>query len=157
MSSQTTINQLIINSPYEEPKQYWHYDRNSRLFNLAAGRRPAGYIIASESSKTSDDPGKFVEIPLVNQIRPRVKAWCDDGYPGVTGVTKRLLEHWDNSEERDFPFFFCQLEAIKTLIWLTESPHLQKLALIFLTMAETSNVSVPKWQQVRAKLSSWQC
>ena len=129
MSSQTTINQLIINSPYEEPKQYWHYDRNSRLFNLAAGRRPAGYIIASESSKTFDDPGKFVEIPLVNQIRPRVKAWCDDGYPGVTGVTKRLLEHWDNSEERDFPFFFCQLEAIKTLIWLTESPPSAKVGI----------------------------
>ena len=129
MSSQTTINQLIINSPYEEPKQYWHYDRNSRLFNLAAGRRPAGYIIASESSKTFDDPGKFVEIPLVNQIRPRVKAWCDDGYPGVTGVTKRLLEHWDNSEERDFPFFFCQLEAIKTLIWLTESPPSTKVGI----------------------------
>lgn len=70
MSSET-IDQLIINSPYEEPKQYWHYDRTSRLFNRAEGRRPAGYIIASESSKTFDDPGKFVEIPLVNQIRLR--------------------------------------------------------------------------------------
>ncbi|HAT14440.1 MAG TPA: type III restriction endonuclease subunit R [Microcoleaceae bacterium UBA11344] len=129
MMSSETINQLIINSPYEEPQEYWHYDRTSRLFNRAEGRRPAGYIIASESSKTFDDPGKFVEIPLVNQIRPRVKAWRDDGYPGVTGVTKRLLEHWDNSEERDFPFFFCQLEAIKTLIWLTESPASEKVGI----------------------------
>jgi len=129
MSSKTTIDQLIINSPYEEPKQYWHYDRTSRLFNLAEGRRPAGYIIASESSKTFDDPGKFVEIPLVNQIRPRVKAWCNEGHPGVTGVTKRLLEHWHNSEERDFPFFFCQLEAIETLIWLTESPPSEKVGI----------------------------
>jgi type III restriction enzyme len=128
MSSET-INQLIINSPYEEPKQYWHYDRASRLFNLAEGRRPAGYLIASENSKTFDDPGKFVEIPLVNQIRPRVKAWREKGYPGVTGVTTRLLEHWHNSEERDFPFFFCQLEAIETLIWVTESPASEKVGI----------------------------
>src|SRR5579863_1233072 len=38
-------------------------------------RRPAGYVIASEGSKAFDDPGVFVPIPLVNQIRPRVKAW----------------------------------------------------------------------------------
>jgi type III restriction enzyme len=129
MNSKTAIDQLIINSPYEEPKQYWHYDRTSRLFSLAEGRRPAGYIIASESSKTFDDPGKFVEIPLVNQIRPRVKAWCNEGHPGVTGVTKRLLEHWHNSEERHFPLFFCQLEAIETLIWLTESPPSEKVGI----------------------------
>lgn len=129
MSSKTNIDQLIINSPYEESKQYWHYDRSSRSFSLVEGRRSAGYIIASESSKTFDDPGKFVEIPLVNQIRPRVKAWCTNGHPGVTGVTKRLLEHWHNSEERDFPFFFCQLEAIETLIWLTESPPSEQVGI----------------------------
>jgi type III restriction enzyme len=39
-----------------------------------AGRRPAGYVVASGDSRAFDDPGIFVEIPLVNQIRPRVKA-----------------------------------------------------------------------------------
>ncbi|CAD0225930.1 Type III restriction enzyme, res subunit [Planktothrix agardhii] len=38
MSAKSTIDQLIINSPYEEPKQYWHYDRTSRLFNRTEGR-----------------------------------------------------------------------------------------------------------------------
>ncbi|WP_242049086.1 DEAD/DEAH box helicase family protein [Planktothrix sp. FACHB-1365] len=33
------------------------------------------------------------------------------------------------SEERDFPFFFCQLEAIETLIWLTESPPSEKVGI----------------------------
>jgi type III restriction enzyme len=42
-----------------------------------------------------------VEIPLVNQIRPRVKAWREAGYPGVTSITKRLLEHWRDPEEFD--------------------------------------------------------
>jgi type III restriction enzyme len=122
-----TITQLIINSPYEEPKQYWSYDRESRTFSLKDGRRPAGYVVASESSKAFDDPGVFVEIPIVNSIRPRVNAWREAGYAGVTGITRRLLEHWQNLEEREFRrFFFCQLEAIETLIWLTEAPAAEK-------------------------------
>ena len=124
----STIDQLIINSPYEAPKQYWSYDRETRLFSLRGGRRPAGYVVASQRSKAFDDPGVFVEIPLVNQIRLRVDAWKKDGYPGVTGITKRLLEHWQNLEEREYHrFFFCQMEAIETLIWLTEAPNDQKV------------------------------
>ncbi len=116
------INQLIINSPYEEPSEYWGYDRKVRMFERKAGRRPAGYVVATPGSKAFDDPGIFVELPLVNQIRPRVRAWRDADFPGVTGITKRLLEHWrDPEERRDRRFFFCQLEAIETLIWLTEA------------------------------------
>jgi len=128
--SKTAIDQLIINSPYEEPKQYWSYDRETRLFSLKDGRRPAGYVVASERSKAFDDPGVFVEIPLVNQIRFRVDTWRESGYPGITGITKRLLEHWQNPEEREYRrFFFCQMEAIETLIWLTEAPNAQKVGI----------------------------
>ena len=127
--ARTTIDHLIINSPYEEPQHYWSYDRESRTFDLAEGRRPAGYVIASQSSKAFDDPGVFVPIPLVNQIRPRVKAWRETGYPGVTGITKRLLEHWNNPDEREHQFFFCQLEAIETLIWLAEAPASEKVGI----------------------------
>lgn len=126
----STIDQLIINSPYEEPAQYWSYDRETRSFIQKEGRRPAGYIIASEGSKSFDDPGIFVEIPMVNRIRPRIKAWREAGYPGVTGITKRLLEHWQNKEEREYRrFFFCQLEAIETLIWLTEASQAEKVGI----------------------------
>jgi type III restriction enzyme len=122
MSSRTTIDRLIINSPYEEPQRHWRYDRETRTFELVEGRRPAGYVVATPGSKSFDDPGNFVEIGLVNQIRPRVKAWREAGYPGVTSITKRLLEHWTNPENFDRRrFFFCQLEAIETLIWLTEA------------------------------------
>ena len=69
------IDKLIINSPYEVPRHYWAYDRETRLFALKEGRRPAGYVVASEGSKAFDDPGVFVEIPLVNQVRTRVDAW----------------------------------------------------------------------------------
>jgi len=124
-----TIDHLIINSPYEEPRQYWSYDRETRTFDLKEGRRPAGYVIASQTSKAFDDPGIFVPIPLVNQVRPRVDAWREAGYPGATGITKRLLEHWHNPEERENRLFFCQLEAIETLIWLTEAPASDKVGI----------------------------
>lgn len=122
-----TITKLIINSPFEEPAEHWFYNREARDFHIKDGRRPAGYVVATPDSKAFDDPGIFVEIELVNKIRPRVKTWRDAGYPGVTGITKRLLEHWQDPEERrDSRFFFCQLEAIETLIWLVEAPAADK-------------------------------
>jgi type III restriction enzyme len=121
--AQTTIDRLIVNTPYDEPARHWRYERETRTFDLVEGRRPAGYVVASPDSRAFDDPGIFVEIPLVNQIRPRVKAWREAGYPGVTSITRRLLEHWRDPEEFEARrFFFCQLEAVETLIWLTEAP-----------------------------------
>jgi len=32
-----TIDELIINSPFEEPQEHWHYDRATRLFDLGKG------------------------------------------------------------------------------------------------------------------------
>jgi len=128
--ARTTIDRLIINSPYEEPKYHWHYDRQTRTFELVEGRRPAGYVVATPGSESFDDPGIFVEIPLVNQIRPRVKAWREAGYPGVTTITRRLLEYWHDPEEFDRRrFFFCQLEAAETLIWLTEAPPAERVGI----------------------------
>ncbi|MBI1928786.1 DEAD/DEAH box helicase family protein [Candidatus Poribacteria bacterium] len=124
------IDKLIINSPYEEPKQYWHYDRETQTFSIKEGRRPAGYVVATPNSKSFDDPGIFVPIELVNMIRPRVIAWRENGYPGVTGMTERLLKHWQAPEEwKDRRFFFCQMEAIETLIWLTEGPSSEKVGI----------------------------
>jgi type III restriction enzyme len=122
-----TIDKLIINSPYSEPAEHWRYDRESRLFSRVPGRRSAGYVRASGDSKAFDDPGIFIELPLPNKIRPRVNAWREANYPGVSGITKRLLEHWRDPEQRENRrLFFCQLEAIETLIWLSEAPPSEK-------------------------------
>lgn len=134
MSGTKTIDQLIINSPYEEPREHWKYDRESRLFSRVPGRRDAGYIRASESSKTFDDPGIFVPLELPNKVRPRVKSWRESGYAGVSGITKRLLEHWHDPEQRENRrLFFCQLEAIETLIWLVESSSSERTGISIAT------------------------
>ncbi len=128
------IDKLIVNSPYRKPEYYHEYERETRSFIKKTGRRRAGYIIASERSKSFDDPGKFVEIPLVNQIRLRVDAWRSAGYPGCTGITKTLLQYWNDKdryvlESAISPFFFCQIEAIETLIWLCEAPESSKVGI----------------------------
>jgi type III restriction enzyme len=130
MDTTGTIDKLIINTPYVEPVKHWLYNRESRSFSLADGRRPAGYVVATPDSKTFDDPGIFIEIELVEKIRSRVSKWRENQYPGVSGITKRLLSHWYDPEERqERQFFFCQLEAIETLIWLTEAPLSEKVGI----------------------------
>lgn len=128
MSGLQKIDRLIINSPYVEPRQHWKYDSTSKTFSIREGRRPAGYIIASERNRSYDDPGTFVELPLVNKIRPRVVEWRNSGYEGATSISKRLLEYWcDRADGKLQRFFYCQLEAIETLIWLVEAPDSWKV------------------------------
>jgi type III restriction enzyme len=68
---------------------------------------------------------KFVPLDLVNTVRERVKAWHKQGYPGVTLLTWKLLNHWNNPE-RERRLFFCQRETAETLIWLVEASPAEK-------------------------------
>jgi type III restriction enzyme len=120
-----TSDHLIICSPFEKPKQHLSYNREIRKFELVDGRRRAGYIVATPDSQAFDDPGHFVPLEQVNKIRERVDRWRDQGYPGITTVTKELLEHWKNPD-REPRLFFCQIEAIETLTWLVEAPETEK-------------------------------
>ena len=124
------IDRLIINSAYREPEAHWKYDLMTSAFRREAGRRPAGYIIAGQGRNAYNEQGEFVELPLVNAIRPRVAAWRAAGYPGVTGVTRTLLDHWHDASARAYPFFFCQLDAIETLVWLAEAPEADKAGIV---------------------------
>lgn len=113
----TTPRALIINTPFEVPRWHWIKDKNDqKKLSLTEGRRPAGYEIFDTRHNTL----RAEELGLVNTIRGRVDQWRAAAYPGVTTVTRRLLEHWHDQTARDFPFYFCQLEAIETLIWCVE-------------------------------------
>lgn len=118
---------LIINSPHARPSQHWRFVEEGQPLTLEKGRRKAGYMVADPTNaKSHHDKGIFIELPIVNQIRRRVGDWREKGYPGITGITRKLLDHWQDSEQREFPFFFCQIEAIETLIWLIETPDAEK-------------------------------
>ena len=111
------MNSLIINSPFVAPAQHWQQAGDGTL-TLVDGRRQASYEIFDVRNNTR----RTEPLPLVNQIRERVDQWRSDGYPGVTQVTRSLLDHWyDADAPRQYAFYFCQIEAIETLIWWVEA------------------------------------
>ncbi len=61
---------------------------------------------------------------LANKLRKALFEWRKEGYPNTTATTKRLLQFWfyeDHiSNNEYFKFWFCQQEAIETLIYLYE-------------------------------------
>ena len=61
---------------------------------------------------------------LVNRLRKAVFDWRKQGYPQITHTTKRLLQYWFNEDHlvngEPFQFWFCQREAIETLIYVYE-------------------------------------
>ena len=72
---------------------------------------------------------------LVNGIRHAVHAWRNSGYDGATNTTKALLRHWFETDhtvgEEDWLYYYCQREAIETIIYLREvlrADSLYKLA-----------------------------
>lgn len=111
----------IINSPYQEPSEYWSYQDGRPI--KVPGRRPAMYWY--KSKKLAGGQAEIFaeeerdELPLVNRLRTDVKRWRDSGYRGATGVTKDLLSHW-RRRDAPRPLFFCQLEAVETIIYLLE-------------------------------------
>ena len=59
------------------------------------------------------------DLPLINALRADVKRWRDSGYRGATSVTRELLKHWMR-EDRPRRLFYCQREAVETVIYLLE-------------------------------------
>ena len=106
---------LIINKPTEPPQKYWDKINDGTL-EIKHERRPATYEIIN----TRDQTRRVEEIALVNTIRTRVDQWREAGYPGITIVTRKLLDHWNDETARELQFYFCQLEAIETIIWWVE-------------------------------------
>lgn len=115
----------IVNGPFEEPARRWVYEEGQAV--LRDGRRPAGYYLRprTRGPQATILEEEFISLDLVNSIRQRVKAWREQGYPGVTQITRQLLTYWDNPE-RERRLFFCQREAAETIIWLVEASPAEK-------------------------------
>jgi len=84
---------LIINSPYKCPAQHWQQARDGGL-SLVPERRAAGYEIFNVRNNTR----RTEPLDRVNEIRGRVDAWRAADCPGITSVTRTLLDHWQSIE-----------------------------------------------------------
>lgn len=116
------VDKPILNSPYEEPKEYWNLVEGEAP-KREAGRRPAMYYYRppnKESDRSGSGPGVAIELKLVNRIRQRLAEWRESGYPGVSRTSLELLNYW-RREGRQHRLFFAQIEAAETVILLVEA------------------------------------
>jgi len=92
--------------------------------------KPTSYLVKDEAAPTGwreetcgRRPSRLLLVP---KIRMAVDAWREEGYLGASDVTRRLFEYWfdEDHEVVGFPvpfrYYFCQREAIETLVWLVE-------------------------------------
>ena len=117
------VDQPILCSPYDEPDMHWIYDTSTGEAVRNPGRRKAGYWYKTQRTG-SLQLGLFQEeerddLPMVNALRADVKRWRETNYRNATVVTRELLHHWarDDLLRR---LFFCQREAVETIIYLVE-------------------------------------
>jgi len=137
------VDNPILNSAFEEPTRYHHFQRG-RDPEVCEGRRPAQYLMAraERHGGAAQVLHVSIKLELVNRIRERVKAWREAGYPGTTRITMELLEYW-RSPDHHRRFFFCQLEAADTVIWLTEGPAKGKVGIDI--PKEHADSDLPRW------------
>ena len=111
----------VINKPYEEPTAHWVY--RDGVPEKVPTRRPASYYYRTK--KVGEQQADLFaeeerdELPLVNALRADVRRWREAGYRGASAVTKDLLAHW-TAADRPRRLFFCQREAVETLIYLLD-------------------------------------
>jgi len=139
------VDRVVICDAFEEPRKHYQLLAGGRS-KLAAGRRPSMRFLASAKDTkggiagiVGKEAGLFEDLlasseqrnDFVNQLRDEVREWREAGYPGTAVVTRRLLEWWfERDEERRAiakRFFFCQQEAVETVIYLYEVQGRRKM------------------------------
>lgn len=126
---QVVIENPVVNSPFVEPQRHFKFTDEGITNEIVESRRISSYFIpiaqpkkkGKEAQLTLGDwtADRIEENKTVNAIRQRVKLWREGGYPDITRTTARLLEFWKNPD-RNRRLFFCQIEAMETLIYITE-------------------------------------
>lgn len=171
----------ILNSPYIEPSRYHALDDEGQPTERPpiSGRRPSALISPVPKPKKrrsslsideqkdlklyaddgiSSDDQEYNPTPIINDIRSQLKAWR--AIPnhhdwGVTSTTARLLQHWRDYEFQGIRPFFCQLEAVETIIWLTEVARKNPLYKRFWNHIESANgVANPELLRLAMKMAT---
>jgi type III restriction enzyme len=134
MSTAGSLENPILNSPYEPPARHFVLGPNGPTGEVRTGRRPSESSIPVPVARKGataagggeqqgfdfDVTGERLEAnSLINDVRARVERWRASRYPGVTPVSRKLLVHWADPSRED-RVLFCQREAAETAIYLAE-------------------------------------
>jgi type III restriction enzyme len=128
--SDAIIENPVINSPFVEPRRHFKFGDDGITDEIVDSRRISSYFVPIARPRnykpsqlqlpdTEWTSSRIQENEFINRIRARVAIWRKGGYVGITRTTARLLEHW-HSSDRERRLFFCQIEALETLIYVTE-------------------------------------
>lgn len=139
------VERVVICDAFREPNRHYQLMGGGRS-RLAEGRRPSMRFLASAkdvkggiAGVIGKQSGLFDDLAaanaeqneLINQLRNEVRSWREAGWPGTSIVTRRLLEWWfERDEERGAVgkrFFFCQQEAVETVIYLYEVQNRRRM------------------------------
>lgn len=117
------VPQPILNSPFDPPKEHWHIEEGETP-ERRPGRRRAIYFYRDPKAKPTKEQGQSagtaIELKLVTLIRERLDSWRKEDFPGISRTTMELLSWWKR-DGREARLFFAQLEAVETIIFLTEA------------------------------------
>jgi type III restriction enzyme len=121
----------IINSPYFEPTRHFNADERGITEEILEYRRPSSFYIPVPRARIRERQlemnlaeGAFgselqKENEFINKVREKVKEWRDGEYAGITKTSRDLLYYW-RDDSRENKLFFCQIEALETLIYINE-------------------------------------
>lgn len=112
------VEEPILNGPYDEPSRHWVYEMDDAGVATPierSGRRPASYF----SATLARGPEQLDSLELPNRLREDVGRWRRSGYRGASRVTRELFRHWFDPS-RTPRLFFCQREAVETIVYLLE-------------------------------------
>jgi type III restriction enzyme len=127
---QVVIENPVINSAFKEPSRHFKFTEEGITDETVESRRTSAYFVPIAPPKKKGKQGqlsfdtewtedRLKENKFINRVRERVAMWRSGGHIGVTGTTSRLLEYWSNPD-REKKLFFCQIEALETVIYITE-------------------------------------
>ena len=89
--------------------------------------KPNGYLDKlGEGRYTARQGRRPSTMFLVEKLRQSVDEWRDADYPGISDVTRRLFQYWFDEDHllsgtTPFRYWWCQREALETLVYLTEA------------------------------------
>ncbi len=120
----------ILCNPFEEPTEYWEYDRATGAAKKQPGRRPARYWYKTRQQARAAAQGQFTLeldedqdiLPLINALREDVKRWRKSDYEGATNVTKELLRYWKREDRLRRLFYGWQTESRTAKRWTSGMP-----------------------------------
>ena len=116
----------ILHTPYAEPCSHWALDEHGRATeHTTPGRRSSSTQLPVPTSRGDDTdwtpPDPDIEPHgTINRLRGHVAAWRGQAWPGVTPRVHHLLEYWSREGPAMRPFW-CQRDAVETLIWLFDA------------------------------------